>query len=335
MKKSIKKYLLVVLATAMTLLLTACQFKSDDSEVNSSVDIEKEQNNSYDENDISQEANNDASEELSEEAIQLLNILKGVVDEEKILSFCCEDYDCNGVYEAFAFVGQFEPWDDYVDFYSGEVYYVSTAGVDMVTNNEENHFYSIYGNKGEVIDFGARKYFMVEKSYTTCWFSQIYTAVGDTWREENDYSGIGDIGKINGNEFTISFSSYDMMYDASLDSYIGHTWKQYYFYYSEEKDKIVEYEGQEISLEQAAQMCPEGILDEAVAEGYIIDNAILRSNGIININYHEESEDGSIRYKNINYDTVKEVYIEPWGDKVTTWKDSSFDGTYHTSIYGG
>lgn len=251
------------------------------------------------------------------------NTLQEEVGDKTILQFSYLDYDNNGEYEAFAFVGSKNNGDEYMeDSYDGDLYFVNAKGVTLVKEGTMP-----YISTGYIADFGNRKYYTLNEIYATGYLTYIYSADYESYFED-DLSRIGDMSETNGDDFTIIISAYDGEYDKEMDTYLGHTWKVYYYHYSKAKDALVKYESEEISLDIAKDFLPEGMIDEILGEGYEIENIILRENDIININYHIQHENGNITYKNANYNISTNTFIEPWGEPVNNWQDSDFGGTY-------
>lgn len=244
-----------------------------------------------------------------------------------IQSFICDDFDLNGTYEAFAFVGEENDYDGEI-LYSGEYYFINDNTVEMIKESYPVEF----ADCGTVIDFGTRKYFHVKQIYTTAGVSYLYS-VNDEGYFEDNYSGIGSLYNLDGNDFCLSLSAYDGIYDVEMDTTIGHTWKPYYFHYDPSADAIVEYLGESISVEIAYNSLPAGVIDEIRDQGYTLSSMYMRDNGVINVNY-EMDEGNSIRYSNVNYDTVTGKFMDAWGNGTDTWEDSDFGGIYYRSIYG-
>lgn len=270
----------------------------------------------------------DSKKTLTDDAESIyMEMLENEVAGGEVLNLICDDFDMDGSDEAFAFVGGMTPGDEYTsDSYNGDIYYIDKNGVKLVKEGTIE-----YADTGSVLDFGAKKYFMIEEMYVTSYVTYIFSVDNGDYIEDC-YSGVGDLGSINGNDFTIAISEYDGIYDTENDNYMGHTWKQYYFHYSEEDGYIKEYEGEYITKEEAEQLLPEGVIAEMISQGNEIDNIVLRENGILNVNYRYV-DGADIIFNNVNYDTVNNKYIEPWGDPVDNWADSSFGGIYTRTVF--
>lgn len=343
-----KKKILVALLAFAVLLCASCDAKSgskknkkDHKSSKTTVDeVDDEEDEDNEETEESEEITE--FEETTEESVEAeattaqdiettisdsLYAYIGNVSDDQIVTFYYDDYDMNGTTEAFVFVGVASDMDDFKT-YDGAFYFVSGNDVELVSES-----FPTFMDMGQILDFGSRKYFLVNQLYTTSNVTEIYSVDGDSYFED-EYSRFGALYNVNGNEFTITLSDYDGFYDTEMEMFMGHTWKPYYFSYFSDIDAIEEYKGTDISIEEAAAYLPEGVLDEVIAEGYVIDRMYIRSNGIVNVNYHKE-EYGSVYYGNLNYDTVNQVYIDAYSmGEDNSWEHSSFGGIYYSNIYG-
>lgn len=241
----------------------------------------------------------------------------------ELLDFICDDFDLDGEYEAFGFTGISQEGDEYMpELHIGKIWFASKNGAEVICDDEKN-----FTNVFQLFDFGNRKYVGLSEWYVTARVTYLYT-VKDGEAVEDNMSGVGDMAISESSEVSVLLSAYDSIYDPEMDGYIGHSWKPYYFYYDENTDAIVEYIGKEITEEDAVKICGENIIEEIEKEGYTIGKIYSRPNGILNINYISEAENGEINYHNANYDSKKESFIDAWGVGANTWKDSDFGGTY-------
>lgn len=244
--------------------------------------------------------------------------------DQKIL-LNCDDFDGNGEYEAFAFVGTTPVEDDEWSTYEGEIWYVDND--ECVCLEPFNGYYNVL----KCMDFGKRKYICFDQFYVTESPTTIYT-VKDGAAVADTYSNIGNVYNVTGKDFSISLSAYDTTYDPSITGLIGHSWKPYYFYYDEAKDAICEYGAHEISMEEAANLLPDDAMNTILSMNGTVTTCILRDNGILNVNYEISYENGCIDYKNANYDTVNKRYLDAYGLGENSLSGSSFGGTYEINI---
>lgn len=277
---------------------------------------ESSDSNSDDMNAAKAEAESALREKLSETA-----------GDSEILSFTCDDFDLDGTYEAFAFIGEENDYDGEI-LYSGKFYFVNDENVEMIHESYPVEF----ADCGTIIDFGTRKYFHIKQIYTTAGISYLYTVKDNNCYAEA-YSGIGSLYDLNGNDFSLTLSAYDGVFDKEMETTLGHTWKPYYFHYDPSADSIVEYVGESISVEIAFDTLPAGVMDEILEQGYTFGDMFMRDNGVINVNYEKE-ENNSIYYSNVNYNMVTGEFMDAWGNGADTWDDSDFGGIYYSSIYG-
>lgn len=242
----------------------------------------------------------------------------------EILAFVCDDYDCDGAYEAFAFTGSVIAGDEEMpDEYNGELWFVNESGTSIVCDEDR-----CYSKVCTPVDFGKRKFLLQYEAYVTARVTHIYT-VRDGLPVEEPLSGVGDMSsEPDGNDFTVTISAYDGMYDAEAGCCIGHTWKPYYYRYDESEDGFVEYEPYVISRDEADGLLPEGVLDEVESEGNVISEIMMRDNGILTADYSMSYDNGSESYGNVNYDTVKGRFIDVWGTGEDSWRASDFGGNY-------
>ncbi|GEM_PF-1357096 len=244
-----------------------------------------------------------------------------------ILGFACEDYDCDGSYEAFAFTGQVnEGGEEFADEYYGELWFVNDDGVSLIDDGEKYYLEICH-----VADFGTRKFLLQYEAYATARVTEIYT-VRDGKPVEDGLSRVGDMCEPDGNEFTITLSAYDVSYDKEMDTYLGHSWKPYYFRF--EGDEFIEDVGVAIGRAEAESLCPKGMFDEIEAQGNTVDSIMLRENGILTVNYSHTDDAGNVDFKNANYNTEKKEYIDAWGTGEKTLSGSDFGGIYSLGIFG-
>lgn len=302
---------------------------TEESEAEPEVDETEADETEVDETEATEATETEAGDD-QDDALRFYEILEPLIDDGVEVEITIDDFDLDGTNEAFAFLGSsYDDGDGFGTLYSGAFYYVTDDGYELIKESYPVDF----GDCGEVLDFGARKYFRINNIYATAGVTELYSVKDGSYYEEL-CSGVGYVYNIVGNDCTITLSAYDTTYDSSIDAYIGHSWKPYYFCYDAGVDAIVEYVGEEISMEEAATYLPDGVLDEVMAEGYVVDNAFIRGNGILNVNYHFEESDGSIQYKNLNYDTNAGVYEDAWATGANDWNGSNYGGTYYASVRG-
>lgn len=96
----------------------------------------------------------------------------------------------------------------------------------------------------------------------------------------------------------ITDNKYDGSYDKNFEQMMGHTWKEYYFYFNGKSFR--EYGGIAIDVNDLLRIpdCKQ-IVDGIYRNKYIIDSIYYRQNGVININISKETDD-FIKYYNVS-----------------------------------
>jgi len=237
-------------------------------------------------------------------------ILRSILKEntsQEILAFEYGDYDGDGTFEAFAFVGE-EP--DEGDGHAGEIWFVNAKGA--VRLDEDRPYGTWYAGLIEIFTFGNRKFVKVEESYATAGISSFWSVRDGKPYKENISGHGGFLDQLDDINFTLEHSALDAVYiDGML---MGRTWKRYWFYWDETSESFREYGGLEIS-EAQLRKC-EGaaeILDEITANGCRIGDILYRANGTINVNYTTGAEQNeSNSYTTLLLDgtkvTVDDIY---------------------------
>lgn len=246
-------------------------------------------------------------------------------NEKQEILIHCDDFDYNGEYEAFAFVGTVPVEGDDWGTYDGEIWYVDQN--DCIRLEDQESYYHIF----KEMNFEKRKYICFDRFAVTESRTIIATVKDETAYIDN-YSSIGNVYDVKGNDFLISLSVYDTTYDASLGFMLGHSWKPYYFYYDEAADCLCEYGAHEIDVNEATALLPSGAMDAIAEKKGTVTTCILRDNGILNVNYEIVQEDGSIQYNNANYDTIAKSYIDAYGSDENSLENSNFGGTYELQL---
>ena len=130
-----------------------------------------------------------------------------------------------------------------------------------------------------------------------------------------------------------------MPFDGEIKGlWMGHTWKEYYFYYDKESGFFREYGGVNIEEEELTQICGFDLASEIRNTGFEVDAIYKRANGIVNVNYSKKTRDEfgktTIQYKNANYDSKKGQFLSAWGSGENTWQNSDFGGIYQPALLG-
>ncbi len=259
--------------------------------------------------------------------------------EDANICFVADDLDGDGNAEAFVFVGDLV--DDYLGSCEGSLYFVNGEKCETLFED----FPASLNDKEDVFntyDMGNRIFVEIREAYATATVSHLYY-VEDGAVKESDVSRIGCFFEpAYVEDYAISISAYDNIceYEEGKESeaiHIGHTWKNYYYYYDPEVRDFRAYVGKEISEQELAEICGFDLAGEIRAEGYEVGTAFAWGNGVYTVNYSRTTKDSGrveIQYKNASY--VKKIlsgeFIDVWGAGTGTWQDSDFGGTYDTVL---
>jgi ABC-type phosphate transport system substrate-binding protein len=214
----------------------------------------------------------------------LKNLIAENTDKELLL-WEYGDFDNDGAFEAFAFLGGIDEYDQK----SGTLFLVNSNGLNKIQG--ETYGVDVFTFTIDEYTFAAMVY------HDTNDYSRIWGVDGKE-AYEPPISRIGQSFTVEKNgEMTITQSAFDNFTMSDGNPNGAHTWKPYYFYYD---NGFKEYGGSEISLdelltyENAAKY-----IDEIENLNGEITNVLQRPNGIININYRVP--DPEVDYLTWNY----------------------------------
>ena len=242
--------------------------------------------------------------------------------EDEVAAFVRDDFDDDGIEEAFALIGTVsEDWDD-ITRISGNLWYVSPEGCVALRSSVGLGI----GDEARFMTLGDTVYILFTDYFVSESYTYVYS-VENGKVSEAGFSGVGYVAPDDkySDRFTITDSSYDMNYDAELGFMIGHTWKKYYFFYDSETDNVYEFAGTTIDEATVNYWVKDIIVNELVPQDCTIDNIFMRGNGLIVINYENASDDGSISYYHYIYSTEKGSFIDDMGTEIEA---TPLDGTY-------
>ncbi|MCR5770374.1 MAG: hypothetical protein K6G87_03965 [Butyrivibrio sp.] len=275
---------------------------------------------------------------LSEDELVEKAVKEAGADKEEARAYITDDFNDDGFLEAFVYIGE-EP-DEFGEAF-GNIWYVDKESCEVVVENAY-----IAANKVEEIINSftmedGKIFVSITESYTTECASYLFY-VDENGAERSVIFGRGAFSKpdyVDGYALTVS------MYDGEIDyekgneddkgMCIGHTWKNYYFYYDEETGDFKEYVGTSITKEELAKICGYDVAAEIEAEGFEVGDIYKRDNGIININYSETTEDDTtiyVSYHNATYNTNTKEFVDIYGSGENTWQASDFGGSYEDRI---
>lgn len=249
---------------------------------------------------------------------KLRELLQTEIDKDTsgndILTVVFEDFDDDGKSEMFALTGEeSNATEEEILMGShntvGSLWFVTDKGASVLTEETANVKISLFKP-------GKRAYCLYEKSAELVSQSYVW-GVNDGAAQEVISGQVGNITAENGViTGTLYANDGDIYILDGEEIYTYATEKPYYFYESD--NGIKEYGGLEITLDEFLRLDgAQAIIDEIEALDYEITTLYYRSNGLININYKQTTEDG---YSFFN-STVRQ-------EGLTVVKHQSHLGTY-------
>ncbi len=243
-------------------------------------------------------------------------ITEGNLKDDDIRSFRQEDFDDDGADEAFALVKN-ENAEEYDDeqIVEGDIWFVSQDDCRKLLSSEGMGFVET----DRILVLGNRKYELFDDAYATGSLTYAWYVDEDEVKDA-PFSRIGTVitdEDNNKDSFRILDSSYDAEYDPEIGGTLGHTWKQYYFFYDENNDRICEYGGTEVEQSKAEYLCGIDMVSEFLPAGDDMTSLFYRSNGLVVMNYEHE-EDGYISYYHMIYDFINGKFIDDNGEETGT-----------------
>jgi len=196
---------------------------------------------------------------------------------QPILAFEYGDYDGDGTYEAFAFVGE----EDEYEGYMGAVWFVNAAGAQMLEASETGYWQIV-----QTVAFGGRKFAWVEEYYATGGLVNLWS-VRDGKPCREDLSGVGGaLEKLDESNLLLYHSTLDAVYSVAdgIGTHLGRTVKPYWFYWDGERFR--EYGGMPVSMAEEEKLRKlDGIAEILDSILGLVHDSYYRGNGIINIGY--------------------------------------------------
>ncbi|WP_026518310.1 hypothetical protein [Butyrivibrio sp. MC2021] len=263
-------------------------------------------------------------------------------DKDDVLFSQTGDFDVDGIEEAFVLLERTaSESSDSADNAVAKLWYVTAQECTEIFNYLG--FTDGVAEMVDTFDVGGKTYISVNEIFTTNVISHLYY-VEDGACKESAISGLGYFFKPDDvDDYAISISDYDALYEyeegkESEAMELGHTYKNYYFYYDESLGDFKEYVGTAASEEELANVCGFDLAEEIRSEGYQVDEIIKRENGIYTINYSKIEKDDSglidITRMNAMFYEKTHSFILPRADEENTWQNSNFDGKYVLSVSG-
>ena len=321
-KKTILKLLCLTLTCVMLCGCGASNVSpepTDEEVIEEEEDEEEPSDSDEDEQDEDNEQN-----ELAEEADILWDILidETGASEDEVAAYIRDDFDEDGMGEAFALIGTLsEDYDD-INRICGDLWYVSPAGCIAIGHSSGMGI----SDEARYMTLGDTEYILFTDYFVSESYTYVYY-VKDSKVEEASFSSLGYVApdEKDSDKFTITDSCYDMMWDAELNFPMGHTWKKYYFFYDNESGNICEYAGTTIDAATANFWSEDVVVNDLVPSGSTVDNIFMRGNGLIVINFETTDDIGNINYYHYIYSTEKESFVNDNGMET---EDITLAGTY-------
>jgi hypothetical protein len=242
----------------------------------------------------------------------LKNLITEKTDKELLL-WEYGDFDNDGAFEAFAFPGVIDEYDQK----SGTLYLVNSSGLNKIQG--ETYGVDVFTFTFDEDTFAAMVF------YGTNDYSRIWGVNGKE-AYEPPISRIGQQFTVDENgEMTITQSAFDnfTMSDDNING--AHTWKPYYFYYD---NGFREHGGSQILLDELLTYeNAEKYVDEIKNLNGEITNILKRGNGIIHINYR--IPDPEVDYLKWNYYYTLKITDE----KVTHMTDNPDKPEWDNGVY--
>lgn len=258
-------------------------------------------------------------------------LIKSGVDEDAILLMDYDDYDDDGIYEAFVFCGK-----SYYDYfgdthYSGDFWFV---GADRCMRLPDRFRCDLYRKIDGQMVFSSMGH---EQKYLYYYSAYCDTAnISGIWTVENGKPvavNLPQSGQVvyrgDSREFELWADGYNHYYEPDNDLWTGHTYRPYFYHYNGEKGQLEPDEREYLSRKELAKICRFDLAAEVEAEGYEV-TAIVRwePSDIVTINYTiPPDEYGTITYENIIWDCKAKDYWRGAERGITSWKYAGEGGS--------
>ncbi len=258
--------------------------------------------------------------------------------EEDAKDYIIKDFDGDGTAEGFVFVGGEidEDWST-ID---GALWFVNEDSCESVHQFEAVAVTEEDKVLGQMDITDKKSFVTLNDVYATSNVTYLFF-VDNGKCKESVMSGLGAFHTPDYvDDYCVSVSAYDAQFDYEEGKkeegmFLGHTWKNYYFYYDEGAGDFREYIGIPITEAELKEACGIDLAEEIRKAGYQVDEMYKRPNGIINVNYSLVTKDSgnvSEEYMNASYNAKTKVFVDVWGDGDNTWQASDFGGKYLPAI---
>lgn len=255
-------------------------------------------------------------------------LIKAGVEEDAILFMDYDDYDGDGIYEAFAFCGESK---EEVTYYSGDYWFV---GVDQCTRLPNRHGVGYRKIDGLMkLGFYEQKYLYYYSDYcATANISGIWTVKNGKPVEVHLPQSGQVVYRGDRWRFELWVDSYNNYYEPEGDFWSGHTWRPYFYHYCLETKQLEPDERDSLSPEELEKICGFDLAGEVAAEGYEVTAIVKwKQSDIVTINYtippDEEDPFHTITYENIIWDCQAKDYWRSKERGVSSWRNAGEGGS--------
>lgn len=289
-----KKWYLCIVCFLFLLGLSGCSLIETQTKSENEIEIEL----------VSENTENKKNKENSDFSHGDLQTMFEEMSNENVVIFLYEDYNQDGIHEAFVVTKE----DDY------KLWYMSGMGCELIQSGIDIGETEI----AEILDYGTKSYLLLQRRKGKFNNTLVYTVDNDSHAVEADISGIGYIRRSEGRELSLQIPNTE---DG------GHvTYLTYYLYHMLDEG-FKEYGAIPISEEQFLEF--EGAQDiidtlyEEYADAELTFSFLYRSNHYINLNV-VITKNGEVQYKTmtLKYDTRK----------VSGEKSGLMDGRMETAV---
>lgn len=250
------------------------------------------------------------------------------INKEEILVATVDDFDVDGDYEAFIFVGECIS-NEYEEYYNGCMWFTNGKTVNMIGESGTGSWWNVNG----FLDFEGRKYAYATVYYATGGMSCVWSVYGDD-AATSEINCLGSVYLDDNGDLCITNDIYDGTLDSDTGWLIGHTWKPYYFYFDKEKKQLVEYGGAFVRKDQIDDISGIDLVEQiqAYAPDSEITTAFYRENGLLTVNYRTVSPKGDVTYSNANYNVKDGKFLNAWSDGPGDVSTSDYGGIYVSTL---
>ncbi len=316
----------MILCLMACILLSGCGKNEEDKMTDLLKDKveaakEKEEKNKAIEIEEEDETEPEEEEEEAKPADLKDILISEIGDESLIQSFEKKDFDGDGTEEAFAVTGEVMDDFDGTKVIEGKIWFVSEDGCEVLHPTEGMGVY----DSPRFMTMGRTEYILFDEMYATALVTYVFRVV-DGEAEEMPFSALGEVVTDTPDgegRFRILHDSYDVMFNPETESWLGHTWKYYYFFHNSETDRVEEFGGTEINEETVEYLCGKDLVQELIPEMDILDEIFCRGNGLIVINF-EHAADGCANYRHYIYNFLDKHFVDDLGEE--TNGDEPLDG---------